>query len=115
MLVNSCGEVAAHTVVIAKYVWFFAVLSAVCGIGYHLSTLVERFLDRPIQEVTTTLNTPIPFPGITVCNLDRISRSNYDDLLLTVPEPIEHLVNKRPSEEGSSPVDIVTVQEPMSV
>ena len=79
---HGLGEVATHTIVIAKYVWFFAVLAAVCGIGYHLSTLVERFLGRPIQEITTTLNTPIPFPGITVCNLDAISSSNYDYLLL---------------------------------
>ena len=32
---------------------------------------------------------------------------------VTVPEPIEHSVDERPSEEGSSPVDIVTVPEPI--
>ena len=33
--------------------------------------------------------------------------------IVPVPEPIEHTVDKRPSEEGSSPVDIVTVPEPI--
>ena len=33
--------------------------------------------------------------------------------IVPVPEPIEHSVDKRPSEEGSSPVDIVTVPEPI--
>ena len=32
---------------------------------------------------------------------------------VTVPEPIEHSVDERPSEEGSSLVDIVTVPEPI--
>ena len=32
---------------------------------------------------------------------------------MTVPEPIEHSVDKRPSKEGSSPVDIVPVLEPI--
>ena len=32
---------------------------------------------------------------------------------MTVPEPIEHSVDKRPSKEGSSPVDIVPVPEPI--
>ena len=31
--------------------------------------------------------------------------------IVTVPEPIEHSVDTRPSEAGSSPVDIVTVTE----
>ena len=33
--------------------------------------------------------------------------------IVTVPEPIEHSVDKRPSEAGSSPVDIVTVPVPI--
>ena len=33
--------------------------------------------------------------------------------IVPVPEPIEHSVDKRPSEGGSSPVDIVTVPDPI--
>ena len=32
---------------------------------------------------------------------------------MPVPEPIDHSVDKRPSEEDSSPVDIVTAPEPI--
>ena len=35
------------------------------------------------------------------------------DNIVTVPEPIKHSVDKKPSEVGSSPVDIVSVPEPI--
>jgi hypothetical protein len=78
---HGLGQVSRNTIGFAKFVWFIAVLVGTAGIVFHLSILVTLYLERPIQEVTKTLNQPIPFPDVTVCSLDPISKSNYEHIL----------------------------------
>ena len=46
-----------------------------------------------------------------ICVSQRL-RAVVEDIV-TVPEPIEHSVDRRPSEEGNSPGNIVPVSEPI--
>ncbi len=71
---HGLGQVSYHTARIAKFVWIVAFLGAQARLFYHISNLIQLYIDRPIQETTTILHKPTRFPGVTVCNLDPISR-----------------------------------------
>ncbi len=78
---HGLGQVSYHTVRIARFAWIVAFLGAQAGLFYHMSNLIQLFIDRPIQETTTILHKPTRFPDVTVCNLDPLSRSNLEAIM----------------------------------
>jgi hypothetical protein len=78
---HGLGQVATHTVIIAKVVWLLAFLGAQVGLLIHISNLCQLYLAHPIQQSTTIVHIPVQFPGVTVCNLDPLSQTNYEDVV----------------------------------
>ena len=76
--VHGLGQVVKNTVTSAKIVWLVVFVAAVIANAYHVSTLVKLYFRYPIQEVTKTQRVPVPFPDVTICNLDAISKSNRE-------------------------------------
>jgi hypothetical protein len=53
-----------------------AFVTAVVGNADHLSNLVQTYLSYPKQQVVITDQKPVPFPQVSICNLNAFSRSN---------------------------------------
>ena len=77
---HGLGQVATHTIIIIKVIWFLAFLGAQAGLWLHISDLIIMYRDYPIQQSTNIDHTPVQFPEVTVCNLDPISQSNYENV-----------------------------------
>ena len=74
---HGLGEVVGNKSYFVKSLWTAAFIIAIAGNAYHLSNLIGNYLLYPKQQVTSTSATPIPFPGVTICNLDAFSKSNF--------------------------------------
>ena len=96
---HGLGEVVGNKSYFVKSLWTAAFIIAIAGNAYHLSNLIGNYLLYPKQQVTSTSATPIPFPGVTICNLDAFSKSNFarvssspDSKLHKFESRISHLI-----------------------
>ncbi len=76
---HGLGQIVHHHLVILKTVWIILFIGAVAGNAYHIATLVQTYLTRPVQEVTSMSVRAAPFPDVTICNIDQISTTNFRD------------------------------------
>ena len=93
---HGLGQLVANRSGFIKFVWVVAFVAAVAGNAYHLSNLIESYLDYPKQQVTTADDNPIPFPGVTICNLDAFSKSNLE-VISALPTSNLYQLNERVS------------------
>ena len=98
---HGLGQVSGNTIVIAKSVWFLAVVAAGAGIGFHLAILIQLYLQRPIQESTTTSNQAITFPGIT--SLFLVLRHFSCHYVLLYGSNVNVKLRTSPTEQKQSP------------
>ncbi len=77
---HGLGQIVQDHILILKSVWMILFFGAVVGNVYHISTLVQTYLTRPVQEVTSISAKTAPFPDVTICNIDQISTTNFRDL-----------------------------------
>ncbi|VEN36159.1 unnamed protein product [Callosobruchus maculatus] len=71
-----------------KIFWFFVVLSGLCGAGYMTVLFWERYTSNPTRTTILTSYARVnsmPFPAVTICNINRILLMNMDKLLDTMP------------------------------
>nr|CAH7737279.1 unnamed protein product [Callosobruchus chinensis] len=71
-----------------KIFWFFVVLSGLCGAGYMTVLFWERYTSNPTRTTILTSYARVnsmPFPAVTICNINRILLMNMEKLLDTMP------------------------------
>ena len=91
---HGLGQVVANKSYLVKFLWSLAFILAIGGNSYHLSNLVQTYLSYPKQQVTTSDQKPIPFPGVSICNLEPFSQSNLANVS-TSPTARLHKYNIR--------------------
>jgi hypothetical protein len=115
---HGLGEVVGSKSHLMKCVWAVAFVAAVAGNAYHLSTLIQTYLSYPKQQVTTTEEKSIAFPGVSICNLDAFSKSNTAQVR-TSPETALYKLNNRLANVVQNGVltttDVLTFQSPMTM
>ena len=62
---------------IIKIFWICVLLLAFGGLGYHLATLVLKYLSYGHEETTEMILESPLFPDVTVCNMDAISADRF--------------------------------------
>lgn len=68
-----------------RLVWIVVVVVAVGGFLYHISFLTTNYFSYPIMTVTEEVHADeLHFPAITVCNLNIMRKSSFEDYLKDV-------------------------------
>ena len=62
---------------ITKMFWICILLLAFGGLGYHLATLVMKYLSYGHEETTEMILESPLFPDVTICNMDAISADRF--------------------------------------
>ena len=65
---------------ITKMFWICVLVLAFGGLGYHLATLVMKYLSYGHEETTEMIRESPLFPDVTVCNMDAISADRFVQL-----------------------------------
>lgn len=75
----------ATTRQLRRLVWIVVVVVAVGGFLYHISFLTTNYFSYPIMTATEEVHADeLHFPAITVCNLNIMRKSSFDDYLKDV-------------------------------
>ena len=67
---------------ITKMFWICILLLAFGGLGYHLATLVMKYLSYGHEETTEMILESPLFPDVTICNMDAISADRFAQFFL---------------------------------
>lgn len=68
-----------------RLIWIIIVIVAVGGFLYHISFLTSNYFSYPIMTATEEVHAEeLHFPAITVCNLNIMRKSSFDDYLKDV-------------------------------
>ncbi|XP_050039758.1 acid-sensing ion channel 4-A-like [Dermacentor andersoni] len=72
----------ASTRNLRRFLWIAVVVVAVGGFLYHISFLTANYFSYPIMTATEEVHAEeLHFPSITVCNLNLLRKSSFDDYL----------------------------------
>ncbi|KAH8024966.1 hypothetical protein HPB51_002380 [Rhipicephalus microplus] len=72
----------ASTRRLRRLLWAVIVVVAVGGFLYHISFLTSNYFSYPIMTATEEVHAEeLHFPAITVCNLNLLRKSSFDDYL----------------------------------
>ncbi|XP_060526084.1 sodium channel protein Nach-like isoform X2 [Cylas formicarius] len=93
-------EFASHTSVhgfkylvdknLEKYergLWLLIITSSLCAAGYMTVLFWERYSDNPTRTTIKAIYAPvasIPYPGVTICNVNNVLKSKLDKFLSTL-------------------------------
>ncbi len=83
---------------------------------FHTVTISQRFWKRPILVRHELMSRPqLPFPAITLCNMNAVRRSAWEKYLRTgdlsgIKDRIEFLINSELPEDGSDKERVTTAE-----
>lgn len=60
-----------------KLFWVLILLTSFAGLGFHLSTLVCKYLAFDHEETTELVHESPVFPDVTICNMDGLSSDRF--------------------------------------
>ena len=61
----------------SKLIWLLVLMIGFSGLGYHLSSLIKKYLNFQYDETTVLVSESPQFPDMTICNMDGISGDRF--------------------------------------
>lgn len=97
----------ASTQSVRRMLWVAIVVVAVGGFLYHISFLTSNYFSYPIMTATEEVHAEeLHFPAITVCNLNLLRKSTFDDYLKDIAAKAGYPTGgftTTPSPDGGAP------------
>ena len=102
---HGLGNIVRSSHAVSKLGWLALFVSAQVGITWQLTSILLKYYSYPKQEVSHVSQDPVPFPDVTVCNLEPLvaaeafamsedpSTETYEYAYNKMPE-IRKLLNK---------------------
>lgn len=76
--VHGISRLVSNRPLYLKFLWLIAFLG-LAGFGlYQVSSIFLNFLQYPVKTTVRVRFNPLPFPSVTVCNMNIIKRSEAD-------------------------------------
>lgn len=70
----------------SRALWVFLLLVAIGWMVFHLFYLISHFLELPIQTKISLGFNNLPFPAVTICNMNAVKWSRLTDTPLDLQE-----------------------------
>lgn len=72
----------------SRALWVFLLLVAIGWMVFHLFYLISHFLELPIQTKISLGFNNLPFPAVTICNMNAVKWSRLTDTPLDLQEVV---------------------------